>query len=33
MKSEWERKDNAKILNLVKNYNGWSQRLEVERTL
>jgi hypothetical protein len=32
MKSESERKDNAKIFNLVKNYNGWT-RLEQQRTL
>lgn len=33
MMSEWERQDGVKILNVVKNYNGWAQRLEVERTI
>lgn len=28
---ERERQDNARIFNLVKNYNGWAKRLEVER--
>jgi hypothetical protein len=32
MKSESERKDNAKVFNVVKNYNGWT-RLEQERTI
>lgn len=30
MTLEWERKDNARIYNLVKNFNGWSERLEKE---
>jgi hypothetical protein len=29
---EWERRDNARIFNIIKQFNGWSQRLEVERT-
>jgi hypothetical protein len=33
MMTEWERQDGIKILNLVKNYNGWADRLEVERTM
>jgi hypothetical protein len=33
MMTEWERQDGIKILNLVKNKNGWADRLEVERTL
>lgn len=28
-----ERQNNLKIFNLVKNFNGWSKRLEVERTI
>lgn len=28
---EWERRDNARIFNIIKQFNGWSERLEVER--
>lgn len=30
---EAERRENAQILNVVKKFNGWSERLEVERTV
>jgi hypothetical protein len=30
---EWERRDSARIFNIVKQYNGWSKRLEVERSV
>jgi hypothetical protein len=30
---EAERRDNAKVFNIIKNYNGWSKRLEVERNV
>lgn len=33
MMMEWERRDNAKVFNVVKKYNGWDKRLEVERTI
>jgi hypothetical protein len=30
---EWERRDSARIFNIVKNYNGWAKRLEVEKSI
>jgi len=30
---EWERRQNSKSFNIVKRYNGWDKRLEVERSI